>query len=639
MKSKKRFSRRGFLKGAAAGAAAGAAGLVIPPQAATAQQTAEVQRGAASLPSAALLARETQPVSTDVDVLTAEYPGSDYMVDVLKSLNFEYVAANPGSSFRSLQESFINYGANKNPEWLTCCHEESSIGVAAGYFRIEGKPMAVAAHGTVGLQHAAMMIYDSFVARVPVYILAGNTLGADDRRPGVEWNHSAQDAGAMLRDFIKWDDTPKTLTHFGESAVRAYKLGMSVPMGPTLIVADSDLQEAEAEHRSKLRIPKLTLASPPAADGNAVNEMAKLLVNAQNPLIVAGTNAARSEQGMKWMVELAETLQAPVMNIAGRSMPNHHPLSGGSVPNSDVILALEVDDFWGTINNVRDQQTRTASAIAKPGTKLISISTKDLYTKSNYQDFQRYAEVDLSVAADSEATLPALIETCKRLMTADRKRAAEERGKKLAAAHSQAMERAKTEATYAWDASPISTARMRAELWNVIKNKDWSLVGGTPSPLWNVDKFYRTIGGGGAAAVGSALPTAVGAALANRKYGRLSISIQNDGDLMYAPGPLWTAAHHRIPVLFVMHNNRAYHQEVMHLQRMANRRQRGITTAHIGTRIEDPNIDYSTLARALGVYGEGPITNPNDLGPALRRAVERVEHGETALVDVVTQPR
>ena len=108
---------------------------------------------------------------------------------------------------------------------------------------------------------------------------------------------------------------------------------------------------------------------------------------------------------------------------------------------------------------------------------------------------------------------------------------------------------------------------------------------------------------------------------------------------MFANGALWTAAHHRIPLLFVMNNNRAYHQEVMHLQRMANRHQRNITNAGIGTKIEDPNIDYANLARSMGLYGEGPITNPNDLGPALRRAVERVEHGETALVDVVTQPR
>ena len=107
---------------------------------------------------------------------------------------------------------------------------------------------------------------------------------------------------------------------------------------------------------------------------------------------------------------------------------------------------------------------------------------------------------------------------------------------------------------------------------------------------------------------------------------------------MYAPGALWTAAHHRIPMLLVMH--RAYHMEVMHMQRMANRRQRAnITNARIGTSIEDPNIDYATLARSMGLYSEGPITDPQELGPAIRRAVERVERGETALVDVVTQPR
>jgi acetolactate synthase I/II/III large subunit len=638
MKSKKGLGRRGFLKGAAAGAAAGVAGLAVPSSVAGAGQVPEVQRGGAQPPSAAQLAADTGPVATDVEVQTADHPGSDFMVDVLKSLNLEYIASNPGSSFRSLQESFVNYGGNRNPEWLTCCHEESSVGIAQGYAKVEGRPMAVAAHGTVGLQHASMLIYDAFVARVPVYILAGNTLDATERRPGAEWSHSVQDAAAFLRDFIKWDDLPVSLPHFAESAVRAYKIGMTPPMGPTLLVADSELQEREIENPSGLRIPKLTIPSPPAGDSGAVAEAARLLVAAQNPLIIAG-NATRTEQGMLRIVELAETLQAPVQG-GGRNIPNQHRLSGGgSVAGADVILALEVVDLWGTLNNMIDQQERSSRSLVRPGTRVISISTRDLYTKSNYQDFQRFSEVDVAIAADAEATLPSLVEACKRLVTADRRRAFEERGNRIAAANAQALDRARTEATYAWNASPISSARMRVELWNAVKNKDWALVGGQGSRLWNVDKFYRTISGGGAAAVGSGLPTAVGAALANRKYGRLSICIQNDGDLMYAPGALWTAAHHRIPLLFVMFNNRAYHQEVMHLQRMANRRQRGITTAGIGTKIEDPNIDYAALARSMGLYGEGPVENPNDLGPALRRAVERVARGETALVDVVTQPR
>jgi thiamine pyrophosphate-dependent acetolactate synthase large subunit-like protein len=226
-------------------------------------------------------------------------------------------------------------------------------------------------------------------------------------------------------------------------------------------------------------------------------------------------------------------------------------------------------------------------------------------------------------------------------MTGDRRRAFEERGAQIAAANARALERERTEATFGWDASPISTTRMSMELWDAVRRKDWALVRGNVGPLWNVDKFYRTTGGGGAAAVGSNLPTAIGAALAHRKFGRVSVCIQNDGDLMYAPGALWTAAHHRIPLLLVMHNNRAYHQEVMHIQRMANRRQRAVeaASAGVGTVITDPNIDYATLARSMGLYGEGPISDPRDLGPALKRAVERVERGETALVDVVTQPR
>jgi thiamine pyrophosphate-dependent acetolactate synthase large subunit-like protein len=357
-------------------------------------------------------------------------------------------------------------------------------------------------------------------------------------------------------------------------------------------------------------------------------------------VILAG-GVVRTEQGMALMIELAETLQAPVQG-GGRDMPNRHPLSGGgSIANADVILALQQDDLWGATHSYRDQQERTYRSLTKPGAKIISISSYDLYTKSNYQDFQRFAEVDMAIAADAEATLPSLIEACKKLITGDRRRVFQERGAQIAAANARALERARTEATYAWDASPISTTRMSMELWNAVKDKDWALVRGGGSRLWNIDKFYRTLSPGGAAALGSGLPMAVGAALAHKKFGRLCVGIQPDGDFMYGPGALWTAAHHRIPLLLVMHNNRAYHQEVMHIQRMSNRRQRGVTTASegIGTFITDPNIDYATLARSMGLYGEGPITNPNDLGPALKRAVERVERGEPALVDVVTQPR
>jgi thiamine pyrophosphate-dependent acetolactate synthase large subunit-like protein len=635
VKSSIAVDRRNFLKSAAGGAAV----LTTTTTAAQAQEARPVRT------AAAVAAKEVDPPST-IEVLTADRPGSDFMVDVIKKLGFEYVCSNPGSSFRALHESVVNYGGNTAPEFITCCHEESSIAMAHGYAKIEGKPLLVFAHGTVGLQHAAMAIYNAYCDRVPVYVIVGNSIDAATRRPGVEWDHSVQDAAAMVRDFVKWDDLPISLQHFAESAVRAYKIATTPPMMPVLLVADSDLQETPVKDNARLHIPKLPETAPPQGDISAVAEAARALVGAQNPVIIAD-RVARTPNGMKLLVELAETLQAPVINQAGRmNFPSRHPLnltdgSRGLIANADVILGLELTDFWGTVNNFRDQQERSWRSVTKQGAKLISITAVDLFAKSNYQDFQRFPEVDLAITGDAEATLPSLIEACKKSLTADRKRALEERGKKLASAHQDGLERARNEAAYGWDASPISMPRLAAELWAQIKDKDWSLVsgGGWALRLWNFDKHSQYIGGSGGAGVGYGAPASVGAALANKKHGRFSVNIQNDGDLMYAPGVMWTAAHHQIPLLSVMHNNRAYHQEVMHIQRMANRHQRGITRAGIGTTITDPNIDFATVARGMGVHGEGPISDPKDLGPAIKRALDVVSRGEPALVDVVTQPR
>ena len=632
--------RRGFLKGAAGGAAALVAATAATSMPAAAQE-AQAPRNA----SAPVATQEKDPAG-NVEVLTGDRPGSDFMVDVIKALGFEYIFANPGSSFRGLHESVINYGGNKMPEFLTCCHEESSVAMGHGYAKIEGKPVCVLAHGTVGLQHASMAVYNAYVDRAPVFMIIGNTLDAATRRPGVEWAHSVQDAGVLVRDFTKFDDCPLSLDHFAQSAVRAYKLATTPPTMPVLLVADGDLQETPMKPGEKPHVPKMTWAAPPQGDAGAVMETARLLVNAENPVIIAD-RCARTAAGLQHLIELADVLQCAVINQYGRmNFPSRHPLNqteraGAAIRNADVILGLEVWDFWGTVNNFRDQLHRTSRPITKDSVKMIAISATDLNTRSNYQDFQRMPDLDLSMAADSEATLPALIEACKKLLTADRQRVFEERGKKLGEAAKDAHDKMLVDASYAWDASPISTARLAMELYGQIKNKDWSLVSNNawPQRLWNFDKHYQYIGGAGGAGVGYGSPAAVGAAVANKKYGRLSVNIQNDGDLMYAPGVLWTQAHHKIPLLTVMHNNRAYHQEVMHLQRMANRHQRDITTAEVGTTLKNPNIDYGALARSMGVHGEGPITDPKDLGPAIARAMEVVAKGEPALVDVVTQPR
>jgi acetolactate synthase I/II/III large subunit len=625
--------RRKFLKTAAVG---GVATFVAGVGTIRAQESVAAQP--ARTPPLAPREGDPPPV---VEVATIERSGSDFMVDVIKTLGFEYVAANPGSSYRGIHESLINYGGNKDPEFITCCHEESSVHMAQGYAQVEGKPMLVLAHSTVGLQHASMGIYDAWCGRTPVVVMVGNTIDVNERRPGVEWFHSAQDAAAMVRDYTKWDDLPASLPHFAESTVRAYKIAMTPPREPVVIVLDSTLMESPISKDAVLHIPKLTLDGPPQGDTASIMEAAKLLVAAANPVLIAG-DFVNSETGMQHLIEFVDTLQIPVID-QGRNLPSRHPLNQSRgrtlIPDADVIIGLGVSDYWGTVNSNRDAIPRSSRPITRSGAKLINISALELYTKSNYQDFQRFQEFDISMAADPEATLPALTEAVKNLITDDRERTFDDRRAKFAADSVKNMERARVQATYGWNSSPISIARLSAEVWNVIKNEDWC--GGLyfDDTEWNYTKYYQRPHGASGQGAGDKAPLAVGAALAHRKHGRLYVNLQKDGDLMYAPGVLWTAAHHKIPLLNVMYNNRGYHQEVMHVQRMANRHQRGIENAGIGTTLVDPNIDFAKVAQGLGWYAEGPITNPDDLGPALKRAVAVVKRGEPALLDTVTQPR
>ena len=621
--------RRGFLKQAAA--VAGSAVAAASAAAQTSPPPAAAGSSARATPAAERL---------------IEHPGSDFMIDVIRTLDLDYVSTNPGSSFRSLHESLVNYGGNKKPELLTCLHEESAVALAHGYAKAAGKPMGVFLHGTVGLQHAAMAIYNAWVDRVPVIMFAGNGIDANKRRPGTEWNHSVQDAAAMVRDYVKWDDAPGSLQHFAESTVRAYKIANTPPMEPVLLMADIELQE-DAVHDKDLKIPKLSRSIPPVGDSAALAEAARWLVEAKFPVIVAD-RMARDQAGVDALVKLAEALGAPVVDMGGRmNFPNQHPLCHSErrralVREADVVLLLEVADPWGQFNTFSDPH-KIQRFIARTGVKIVNLSMQDVYIRSNYQDFQRYQAADLSINGDAQSSLPALTEQVRKLMTPERQRLAQERAATLATQSRTARQQLLESAARGWDAAPVTTARLAMETWDVIQGEPWSLVVSDRIPwarsLWPATSYHQMLGGSGGQGVGYAAPAAVGAALANRDKGRFSVSFQPDGDLMYAPGVLWTAAHHQVPLLMVMHNNRGYYQEVMHLQRMAALHRRRPDTALIGNEIDRPAIDYAKLAQAHGVWAEGPVTDPKLLNAALRRALAVVKSGRPALVDVVCQPR
>lgn len=637
------FDRRRFITGAVTGAAsaavavpaAGAAGIPEP------SGQARSPHGAAPPPAAGQLARDMGSVSPPASPgRLIKRPGSDLMVQALRDLGIEFVAANPGSTFEGLQESVVNYGGPPNtmPEFITALHEETSVDMASGYARAQGRPMCAMLHGTIGLQHAAMAIYQAYYAGNPMVLIAG-------RDDGFLQAHTANDMAAIVRSFTKWDAQPTTLTGCLEALQEAYRQAVTPPMGPTLVVIDIELQKQEADG---IEVP---VYRPPvfvALDEGTSRELAQRLLAAANPHINVGH--LRTPEGVRAAVELAELVGASVGTAATygpMSFPQRHPLCGpGAHAEYDFTLGLEIGPA-----DVALMGPRTASLARSRDTSGVGFgglrpggSDNELLPGSAPS-----GEVERTLAVDAEASLPRLIHAVRSSVTPAHQRAIAERTRAHAASNRDAAVHAVRQALETkrngWNATPVSTARIYAELWPLIRDEDWCLA--SPSyfssahhrELWAHDRPYSYLGVQAAAGIGYGAGACGGAALAARQRGRIVINIQTDGDLNYAPGVLWSAAHHRLPMLTIMHNNRAWHQELMFLEFMAGTRARGTDRAHIGTTLRDPFINYKKMAEAYGMASEGPIEEPAELRSAFERGIASVKRGEPYLIDVITQPR
>jgi len=170
--------------------------------------------------------------------------GSDAVAQVLRDLRIPYIALTPGASFRGLHDSLVNFLGNTRPEMLLCIHEENAVSLAHGYARVTNEPLAVALHANVGLMHATMAIFNAWCDRVPVVMLGGvGPIDAVKRRPWVDWIHTSRDLGAIIRDYIKWDDLPGSVAAALESIVRAHRIALTHPRGPTYVALDAGMQE------------------------------------------------------------------------------------------------------------------------------------------------------------------------------------------------------------------------------------------------------------------------------------------------------------------------------------------------------------------------------------------------------------
>lgn len=573
--------------------------------------------------------------------------GSDLMVDLMNLHGIEYASLNPGSTFRGLHDSLVNYAGNR-PRIIECCHEEIAVYVAQGYAKATGRPMAAIVHDTVGLMHATMAIYQCFLDRVPVIVIgATGPMDIARRRPNIDWIHTAALPGNLVRDYVKWDDQPASIESVPDSFARAYRVAMTQPQGPVYICLDAALQEDRLVN--PVELPDLRRLAPPApfaANEESLARVAQALFQADRPVILA-EQVGRHPDTVGRLVELAELLALPVIDLGRRfNFPNTHPLdlTGSDIlGRADFILALDVRDLYGALVRV-DNLSRRSEYIIPKGCRLMEVGLGDLGVRSWSQDFQKLQEVDESVLADTSQAVPRLLEMCRELVRRDapRQDAFKERSAQLKEMHNRLRQRWQEEARQVWEQSPISTARLAAEVWDAVRGEDWVLAGNTlrgwARRLWQINEPHRfpAAGMGTATQIGQA----IGVALAHKGSGRLVVDIQPDGDLLYDAAALWTATHDQIPLLAVMHNNRAYYNDWEHQAVLARARGRAEENAYVGMEIDRPAPDFAQLARAFGWHGEGPIEKPAELGAALRRAIRVIkEEGRPALIDAVTQFR
>src|ERR1700678_2936558 len=175
--------------------------------------------------------------------------GSGGVAETLRALEIPYIAVTPGASYRGLHDSIVNYLGNATPQMLLCVHEEAAVAIAHGYAKVTGTALAAAVHSNVGLQHGTMAMFNAWCDRMPVLVLgATGPVDAVKRRPWIDWIHTAQDQGALVRNYVKWDAQPASPEAAREALLRAAWMARTAPMGPVYVNLDAAMQEAPLEH-------------------------------------------------------------------------------------------------------------------------------------------------------------------------------------------------------------------------------------------------------------------------------------------------------------------------------------------------------------------------------------------------------
>lgn len=556
-----------------------------------------------------------------------EFWGSDYIAAVLRELDIPYISLVPGSSYRGLHDSIVNYLGNRAPQMILNVHEENAVAVAHGYAKVADRMIAAAVHANIGLMRAVMAVYNAWCDRAPILLLgASGPLDATKRRQWIDWIHNSTGQGDLIRNFTKWDNMPGSPVAAGEAIMRAAQMAETAPKAPVYINLDVTMQEMKLGAMPPL--PDAKRHRPPQRvmpSQELVSEAARLLSEAKRPVILAG-RCSRSEAGWRERIALAEKLNAPVLtNIkTAAAFPTDHPLHAappGSylapqgeqvLAQADVVLSLDWLDLAGTLKQAFGTQPVSA--------KVIQVSCDAHNHRGWSSDHQGLPPIDVYLMCETDAAVPLLL-----------------------AAVKQRAARPEIPAAPPLPAVPdaVCLRRVAMALEAATKGVD---VCYTRLPLgWNgAYTHFRHpldyIGHDGGAGVGSGPGMTVGAGLALNGTGRIPIALMGDGDFLMGNSAVWTAAHYKIPCLMIVCNNRSFYNDERHQGRMAENRGRPVENRWIGQRIDEPAVDIAAMARSQGAHGIGPVEDIAGVQPAIEEGIRVVREGGCCVIDMRVLP-
>ena len=557
--------------------------------------------------------------------------GSDVIADALRDVGLEYIALNPGSSYRGLHDSLVNHLGNARPQLLLCLHEEHAVAIAHGYAKVTDRPMGVALHSNVGLMHASMALFNAFCDRVPVFALgATGPLDAARRRPWIDWLHTSTDQAALVRPFLKWDDQPHSVSAAVQAILQAHRISNTAPKAPTYLCLDASLQEQEIDADVPAEVPnprRFEPSRPPEPDSRDIDDLVVRLARAKRVVLLVG-RTTRDHEAWQRRIELAERLGASVHTHLKlpAAFPSTHPLHReppqpiaspqlqDDLRGGDVVLALEWLDLGGTL-----ERAGTVDG------HLVAVGLDEELHRGSSKESLTPVPADVHIRAGADATVRAILRALPNRAGATKTRAP---------GGAPGLAPARAEAPFARCPTVPDIARcLREKLAGtpaclVRVPLSWS--GG----LWPIEHPLDYLGADGGEGVGSGLGMTIGAALALRGDERLVVAVLGDGDYLMGVNALWTAAHYELPMLVVVANNRSFFNDEIHQHQTAVTRGRPTENRWIGQRIIDPDVDLARLAAAQGLAAYGPVLTCDGLADAISIGIDLARAGGPVVVDV-----